>query len=386
MLGAFSIDAYLPSFHAIEVSLGVDRVAVQQTLSVYLFTFAFMMLFYGSLSDTFGRKPVILGSVMGYVIGSLGAALAPSFGWLLFFRAIQGLSAGAGSVVGRAVVRDLHPGAEGQRIMAYIMMVFSLAPAIAPVVGGWLQVSYGWRSVFGFLTLSSFLMLIGAWKILPESLPKEQRHPLHLGTMLKSYLKVGSHGDFLLQSTGIGMGFAGFSLYVSTAPDFVMNVLHLPETAFAWLFIPIIIGMSTGSWLSARLASRVAPAKLIWCAYAIMGTAGLVNLIYANIFEPKVPWAVLPGMVYMFGLALSSPAMTLRTMDLFPEARGMAASLQGFVQMLLFALMAGLVAPLVLGDIRKLAISVIAGWALSALCWWLGTRRAKCHHEVVLDN
>ena len=387
MLGAFSIDAYLPSFIDIGKSLHVDREHVQQTLSVYLFTFAFMMLFYGTLSDTFGRRRVILWAVGGYVAGSVGAMCAPSFYWLLGFRALQGLSAGAGSVVGRAVIRDLFPDQMGQKVMAYVTMVFSLAPAVAPVVGGWLQVWYGWRAVFAFLSLASLAMGIAAWKILPESLAIKDRAPLHLRSMIRSYWQVATHGDFLLQSLGYGLGFAGFSLYISTGSDFVMNVLHLPETAFAWLFIPLIVGMSLGSALSARLAMKFPPARLIWISYGVMAAATIVNLLYANLCTPAVPWAVLPGMVYMFGLALGSPAMTLRTMDLFPAAKGLAASLQGFVQMMLFALMSAIVAPLVLGDIRKLALSVAISWVLSIVCWWLGTRKGLvCHGEVVEDG
>lgn len=375
MLGAFSIDAYLPSFHAIEASLHVSRAEVQDTLTIYLATFAFMMLFYGTLSDSFGRRPVILCAVTGYVIGSIGAAFAPNLGWLLCFRAVQGLSAGAGSVVGRAIVRDLFPGTAGHRMMAHITMVFSIAPAVAPVIGGWLQVGFGWRSVFVFLALLSLSVLITGWKLLPESLAKENRHPFHPGVILANYWRVGRHGPFLLQSIGIGLTFSGLSLYVSTAPDFIRDVLHLPETAFAWLFIPIITGMMSGSWCSAKLAGRISPDRMIWTSYGIMAFAGLINLAYMNLFIPEVPWAVLPPMVYMFGIAFASPAMALKTLDLFPRNRGLAASLQGFIQMMIFALVSGLVAPRVLGDAHKLSIGLIAGCAASALAWGLGTLR-----------
>ena len=375
MLGAFSIDAYLPSFPAIGESLGVTRAAVQQTLTVYLFTFAFMMIFYGTLSDTFGRKPVVVASVAGYVLGSAGAALAPGYGWLLVFRAVQGLSAGGGAVVGAAIVRDLYPGSSGQRVMAYVKLVFSLAPAIAPVAGGWLQVLAGWRAVFVFLTLVSLAMLVATVRVLPESLPAGERQPAHPGRILRSYVEVGSHGRFMLQIVGMGMCFGGFSLYVSTAPDFVMKVLRLPETAFAWLFIPIIIGMSLGSLLSARLAGRMAPGRLIAMGFAVMGGTAVLNLAYAHLFVPVVPWAVLTPMFYMFGISMASPAMSLQAMDVFPEMRGMAASFQGFVQMILFATISGTVAPLVYGDAKRLAWCLLAGWVISAVCWGAGTRR-----------
>ena len=136
MVGPLAIDTYLPSFPAIVQDFNASPLLVQQTLSFFLFTFAFMMLFYGTLSDSFGRRPVILVSLVLYVIASVGAALAPSLGWLLAWRVLQGLSAGAGSVIGRAIVQDRYSGAAAQKILSHIMMVFALAPAIAPVLGG----------------------------------------------------------------------------------------------------------------------------------------------------------------------------------------------------------------------------------------------------------
>src|SRR5271170_1847587 len=145
MLGALSIDAYLPALPSLAVYFSVSLPAAQQTLSIYLFAFAFMTLFYGTLSDSFGRRPIILISLGFYFVASLGAACSPTLGWLLFFRLLQGLSAGGGWVVGRAVIGDLFSGAEAQRIMSYVSLVFGLAPALAPILGGWVLAAWGWR-------------------------------------------------------------------------------------------------------------------------------------------------------------------------------------------------------------------------------------------------
>lgn len=376
MLGAFSIDAYLPSFSAIGNEFHVDRDVVGQSLTIYLVTFAFMMLFYGKLADAYGRKPVILWSVLGYWLGSTGAAIAPSFEYLLVCRAVQGLSAGAGSVVGRAIIRDAYPGRDGQAIMSYVTMVFSLAPAIAPVLGAQLEVHYGWRSIFIFLSVGSAVIAVAAWRFLAETLPEAERSPLVFKTVLYHYWEVISHRAFLLQAAGMAIAFAGLSSYITTAPEYIQDVLHLPVTAYGWLFIPIVIGLLVGSWSSAQLGGIIAPRKLIWYAYGIMFTAAVVNLLYVKIFAPAVPWAVVPAMFYMFGLALSLPAMTLSVLDLFPHARGMAASLQGFVQMGLFAMVAGFVAPLVRGKVESLAICLLTGCVVSMLLWLLGVRAA----------
>ena len=139
MLGPFSIDTYIPAFSAIAHSLNATPVQMQQTLSAYLFGFAFMNLFHGALSDSLGRRPVILGGLLLFTLASLGCALSESVGQLVFFRALQGLSTGAGVVVSRAVVRDMFPPSEAQRVMSQITIFFGIAPALAPVIGGLLS-------------------------------------------------------------------------------------------------------------------------------------------------------------------------------------------------------------------------------------------------------
>src|SRR5687767_541966 len=170
MIGPFSVDTYLPSFPAIQSGLNVSAVQVQQTLSVYLLAFAVMTLFHGTLSDSFGRRPVVLVNLAIFVAGSLGCALAASFEQLVFFRAVQGASAGAGIVVGRAIIRDSFDGHAAQRLMSLVTLIFGIAPAIAPVIGGWLQAVLGWRSVFVFLVVYSALLLVACHLRLPETL------------------------------------------------------------------------------------------------------------------------------------------------------------------------------------------------------------------------
>ncbi len=368
MVGPLAIDTYLPSFPAIAQAFNASPLLVQQTLSAYLFTFAFMMLFYGTLSDSFGRRPVILASLFVYIAASLGAASAPSFGWLLACRVLQGLAAGAGSVVGRAIVQDRFSGAEAQKILSHIMMVFGLAPAIAPVLGGWLQVALGWRSIFGFLAAFGILMFAVVYRFLPESLPVAERHPFCLGTIAANYKSVLRHRQFLLLSMAIGMTFGGFALYIGSAAYFVINILHLRETAFGWLFIPLISGMMIGSALAGKFAHRYAQTRLIGIGYALMSLAAVANIAYNACFVAAVPWAVLPLFLYSFALAIAMPPMTLIALNHFPKHRGLASSMQSFIQMLLFALISGLVAPLLFDSALKLAYGVMAGLTLSLIC------------------
>jgi DHA1 family bicyclomycin/chloramphenicol resistance-like MFS transporter len=371
MAGALAIDTYLPSMPAIGREFDVGPVAVQQTLSVFLFTFAFMMLFYGTLSDSFGRRRVILVALVLYTIGSLGAVFAPTFGWLLACRALQGLSAGAGSVVGQAIVQDRFSGAQAQKMMSNMMMVFGLAPAIAPILGGWLHVHFGWRSTFLFLAAFGVLLIVLTLRLLPESLPVEKRHDFHPGTIARNYLKVLRHPQFLLLSLSVGMAFGGLSLYIGSAANFVMVILGLPETAFAWMFIPLIGGMVLGSAWGGKRAATMAPARMKWIGFATMLVAAVINIGYNALFPAAVPWAVLPLAIYTFGLAVAMPAVQMSALGLFPDNRGLASSMLGFIQMMSFALVSGLVAPLLFDSAFKLACGVGVGLVLSFAAWRL---------------
>jgi DHA1 family bicyclomycin/chloramphenicol resistance-like MFS transporter len=370
MVGALAIDTYLPALPAIGRTFDVGPLAVQQTLSIFLFTFAFMMLFYGTLSDSFGRRPVLLVALSVFTLASVGAALAPSFGWLLVCRAIQGLAAGAGSVIGQAIVQDRFSGAQAQKMMSHIMIVFGLAPAIAPVMGGWMHVAFGWRSVFYFLAAFGAAMIVLCLRALPESLPREQRHAFHPGVISRNYLKVLGNKQFVLLSLVVGLAFGGLSLYIGAAANFILEILRLPETAFGWLFIPLISGMVLGSIWAGKQSSRITQGKMMWIGFGCMLTGALANVGYnALLSTPQVPWVVLPLAVYTFGLAVAMPAIQVQALALFPDNRGLASSMISFIQMMSFALVSGLLAPLLFGSALKLACGVLAGLALSFAFW-----------------
>ncbi|WP_371323914.1 multidrug effflux MFS transporter [Dechloromonas sp. ZY10] len=366
-LGPFSIDAYLPSFAAIGHSLDASPLQVQQTLSVYLFAFAAMSLWHGALADRYGRRRVILAALLLFALASLGCLLATSIGQLWFWRAWQGVTAGAGIVVSRAIVRDLFDDADAQRLMARITMIFALAPAIAPLLGGWLQVNFGWRAVFAFLALSTVALWLACLKWLPESLPPEKRQPLHPTYLLGAYRKVLSTPGFLAACAALSLNFAGFFIYVLSAPVFVMQHLGLPETAFLWLFAPAMLGLLAGSALSGQLAGRRSAAYCLRLGYALMALAATVNLLYHHVFPPTLPWSILPIGLYTSGMALAMPSLTLAALDLFPRQRGLAASCQTFLQSSFNGLCAALIAPALWSSARHLSLGMAGLLLLGAL-------------------
>lgn len=368
-LGPFSIDTYMPSFPDMGASLHATPIQLQQTLSVYLLAFALMMLLHGALSDAFGRRPVILVSLVGFVLASIGCTFSYDIDHLLIFRGMQGLSAGAGMVVGRAIIRDLYAGHEAQRLMSHVTMIFGISPAVAPVIGGWLQTGFGWHSVFVFMAVLGLLLFALSWRYLPETLPAVGRQSFSPGPLMRNYRMVFTNPTFLLLSGTVALHFAGFFLYIASAPVFVLQHLKLDENQFAWLFIPAISGVIMGAFLSGRLAGRISPLTTVKYAYILLFTAAGINLVYNLTSAPSLPWAVLPIMLYSTGMSLAMPSITLLALDLFPLNRGLVASLQGFVQTMLNAFVAGLFSPMLSWSPIALAAGMLAFLFLGRITW-----------------
>ncbi len=371
MLGPFSISTYMPFFPALMVSLSATQVELQQTLSAYLAAFGFMMLLHGPLSDAFGRRPVILGGLALYLAAAIGGALASSLGLLLFFRTLQGLSVGAGSVVGRAVIRDRLQGPEAQKLLSQVTMIFGLAPAIAPVFGGWLHNWFPWQSVFIFMALFSAVQLTASYFSLPETLPPQKRTSIKPAALMRGYSTVLGNKPFWLLSLALSCNFIGFFLYVSSAPVFVTKYLGLRQDQFGWLFIPAMSGVILGAYLSGKVAKRFAPAVTVRYGYFTMLVATVLNLAYNAFLPPVVPWVVLPVMLYTVGMSLAMPSITLLTLDLFPSMRGMAASMQGFIQTMIMTLVSGVVSPLLADSGLKMASGVFVFLMCGYFAWFI---------------
>ncbi|MFY3385620.1 multidrug effflux MFS transporter [Paracidovorax sp. MALMAid1276] len=375
MLGPFSIDTYIPAFSGIAAALGATPVEMQQTLSAYLFGFAFMSLFHGALADSFGRRPVILWGIAVFTLASVGCALSLTIGQLVAFRALQGLSAGAGIVVSRAVIRDMFAPAEAQKVMSQVTIYFGVAPAIAPIIGGWLFVHMGWHSIFWFLALVGVALWTANYRLLPETLHTEHRQPFNMRHLLRGYLQLGSSPRFLLLALASGVPFNGMFLYVLSAPAFLGEHLALAPTQFFWFFVLTISGIMGGAWLSGRLAGRIPPKRQIRHGFLIMFVVAVLNLAANSVFTPQAYWALLPIAVFAFGWALMVPVVTLLVLDLHPERRGMASSMQAFVGSTANGLVAGVIAPLVMHSTVWLALASLAMMCIGLVAWMVLHRR-----------
>jgi MFS transporter, DHA1 family, multidrug resistance protein len=376
MLGPFSIDTYLPAFDGIAATLGATPLQLQQTLSAYLFGFAAMNLFHGALADSFGRRPVVLTGLTLFTLASIGCALAPSIGALIGFRALQGMSAGAGMIVSRAIIRDVFPPADAQRVMSQVTIYFGIAPAVAPLVGGLLFVHADWHAIFWFLALVGAVLFALNLRLLPETLRAAQRQPFNARNLMRGYLQLGADPRFFALCLASGVPFNGMFIYVLSAPAWLGGLLGLAPTQYFWFFCLTISGIMAGAWWSGRSAGRVEPRKQIRRGLNIMVLATLLNLaLNAALTPPHWSWALPPVALFSFGWSLMVPAVTIKVLDLLPERRGMASSMQAFVGSVANGLVAGVISPLVMHSTLLLALTSAAFLLIGLAAWhWVKKR------------
>ncbi|WP_426116521.1 multidrug effflux MFS transporter [Massilia sp. PWRC2] len=371
MLGPFSIDAYLPAFPNIEADLRATPIEVQQTLSAYMLAFAGMVLWHGALADAFGRRNVILVALIVFAVATFGCAASHSVQYLWVFRIMQGVSAGAGVVIGRAIIRDLYTDAPAARLLSLVTMIFSIAPAVAPVLGGLIVKYTDWRMIFHFLTVYTVLLFWVCWRYLPETLPVAQRQAFNPAYLARNYAAIFKSPLFHLKSGVIACNFAGLFLFITAAPVMLPQHLHLGPDQFGWLFVPTVSGIFLGALAANRFAGRIGFARQIGIGFCFLLTAASVNVLYHLNFPPALPWSVLPMFFYTFGMSMVAPGATLLTLDLFPHIRGTVASCQSFAVTLLGALVAGVIAPFLSHSVLWLALGQLGFCGLALALWVL---------------
>ena len=371
-LAPFAIDTYLPAFHIMGADLVANDVQIQQSLTFYLLPYALMTLWHGAISDAIGRIPTIKWGLSIFVLASIGCAFAPNVETLWFFRALQGASGGAGNTVARAMVRDLFEGAQAQRVMATIQMLFGIAPAIAPIIGG-ILLGFSWQSIFIFLAIYAAISLWAAVKFLPETMPAEKRLKLSGKNVLASYKTIFRDAEFAKLCIASGANFSAFFIYVLASPVFLGKLLHLTPQQYGYLFIPTVTGMVLGSYLARRAAGIYAAKSVIKTAYIWMAAIVLLNAAVSFLLPTNMIYNILPVALFNVGMALAMPILSLAALDRHPKIRGTAASGQAFIQMLLSTVSAGLVVPLVWYAPSGLALAMV----VYLLIGWLVIRKTQ---------
>ncbi len=371
-LAPFAIDTYLPAFHDMGTFLNAKDVQVQQSLTVYLATYAVMTLWHGAISDAIGRITTLKWGLSIFVLASIGCAFAPNVETLWAFRALQGASGGAGNTVARAMVRDLFEGAAAQRVMATVQMLFGIAPAVAPIIGGFL-LGFSWQSIFIFLAIYAAIALWAAVKLLPETMPPEKRLKLSAHNVINSYKTIFSDVEFAKLGFTIGACFSAFFVYVLASPIFLGKHLGFAPEEYGYFFVSTVTGMVLGSFLAKYVAGKygakpVLKAAFVWMAFIVIGNLAVCYWLPINAI-----YNILPVALFNIGMALIMPILSLAALDRHPKIRGTAASGQAFIQMLLSTVSAGIIVPLVWYAPSGLAIAM----AVYLLIGWLVIRQSQ---------
>jgi DHA1 family bicyclomycin/chloramphenicol resistance-like MFS transporter len=375
MISPLSIDTFLPSLPTIAQEYGNSDWKVQQIITAYLLPFACFSLIHGPLSDALGRRRVVIGGLVLYTAGSIGCFFAPSFGALLFFRVLQGLAAGIGPTVARAVVRDMFDGANAQKLMSSMMLVFSLAPAVAPVIGGWVHVSLGWRWVFGMLVVLGGVLMVVCTLLLPETHPPARRTPFKARVLIGNCWRVATGKAFFLLAISAALAIASLFIYIGSAPAIILKRWGLRETQFHYIFIPVVLGFMLSSFVSGRMAGVVERSTQLRIGFGLLCFSAAFGAL-AHSVSDHVPILIVQLLLFCMagGAQLTYPVLSLEMIDMHPKTRGAAASVQSFIALGIGALVMGMVAPMLHGDLKLLAWISLAGGVVAWLAWRAGSR------------
>jgi MFS transporter, DHA1 family, multidrug resistance protein len=337
MVGQMSTSLYVPSLPFLADDLGVDTAEVKLTMTVFLIAFALSQLVYGSVSDRFGRRPVLLTGMVIYVVATLICAVAPNIEILILGRFLQGVGACAGTAIARAVVRDRFERREATRALAIIAMAMAVSPALGPIIGGNLQVYFGWQANFAALAIFGVLVLIAAAIGLAESIRQPDPTATQPSRMIANYRTLLSSSTYWGYMLVIGSCFAGLFAYMTSLPFVFIELLGFTPDLFGFVFIFTVIGYLMGSTTVSQIALHIDGDYLVLVGTTLMFAGGLVMVGFVLCEWVSAVTIVGPMAVFMFGFGITLPNATAGAISPFPHMAGVASAMLGFFQMAMAA-------------------------------------------------
>ena len=333
-----SVDSTLPSMPLAAADFGVSDGAIQFSLSVFLAGIAAGQLFYGPVSDRFGRRPVLLVAFAVFVASAAGCALSSSIESFVALRFVQGLAGCAASVLGRAIVRDLFDREQAAKMLAYVMTMYGLAPIVGPILGAHLTVAAGWRAIYWFLAIYGVFALVAAWRALGETVPERRLDAIRPGPLARTYSRVLGNRVFVGYMLMLSACYCGLFAFLAASATSLINHIGVSVEDYGYLFAGCMVAYVFGSWLTGRLVGRRSIHGMIVTGGATMTCAGVV-MAALGLSGVDTAWAiVVPMAVYMFAFSFIVPSGQAAAMSIFPDIAGAASSMIGFVQLSLSAL------------------------------------------------
>jgi DHA1 family bicyclomycin/chloramphenicol resistance-like MFS transporter len=359
-LGPISTDLYLPSLPGLLRHFDADVAEVQLTLSVFLIGLAVGQLVYGPLSDRFGRRPVLIGGMLIYVAASIACALAPSVPALIAARLVQAIGACAGPVVCRAVVRDVHGREGAARILSYMGAAMALAPALGPILGGYVEAWLGWRANFAILCIYGAVGLALTMAFLPETAPHKGEPGGGLDAALRGYLGLLGQRVYIGFVLSCSLAYGGIFCFISGSSFVFVDIIGLPPQRYGLCFGAIVLGYILGTLTGGRMTRRLGVEHMVKTGGLISAVGGLGLVASVLAFGATIPGILVPTILYMVGTGFVLPNAMAGAIGPFPRIAGSAAALLGFVQMGLAALGGAVIGHLANGS----AIPMAAGIAI----------------------
>ncbi|MCC2113636.1 MAG: multidrug effflux MFS transporter [Hyphomicrobiales bacterium] len=375
-LGPLSTDMYLPSLPAIAEVFGSDTARVQLTLSLFLTGFAVGQIVYGPISDRHGRKPVLIASLALYAVASLACAFAPTIEALIAARFVQAVGACGPIVLARSVVRDLYAGARAGQELSRMGSIMGVVPAIAPILGGFLQTGFGWQASFLVAALFGLAAAAAVRFRLPETLQTRLAEPLSFLAIFRAFGEIGKNAGYRAYVAIVCASYAGLFAFISGSSFVLQDVYGLSEIAFGVSFSLAVIGYITGTLTGTRLAPRIGLDRTLGFGVAALATGGTAMLAGVAFGGGHAAEIVVPMMLYMVGVGLSLPQSMAGALMPFPDRAGTASSLMGCSQMLVAATVGVAVGHSLGASAWPLAIA-IAAMGLAAASIFLASRAAR---------
>jgi MFS transporter, DHA1 family, multidrug resistance protein len=362
-VGPFAIDMYLPALPAIAANLQASTASTQMTLMAFFAAFGLCQIVYGPVSDMIGRKPPLYFGLAVFLLGSIGCALAPNIAWLIAFRFLQGVGASAVMVIPRAIIRDLHTGVEATRLMALVMLVFSVSPILAPLAGSALIVPFGWRAVFVAVTLVSTLAVALVAAFLPETRPPGERVTVSIASVLDGFGQLLRHRRFLGLTFIGGLGLASFFSFLASSSFIYIGRFGLTPTQYSLAFSVNAIGFIGSSQFAAALGARYGMARVVLGAVSLYAFFALT--LFAVTAAGFDSLALLMGLLFLaFAcLGLVIPSTMVLALEEHGPIAGMASALGGALQMVTGGIMIAVVSVFFDGT----ALPMVAAIAICAI-------------------